>query len=96
MTEQLRALGKFRATIAFLNDESNKSTVNTGIKLTPQIIIRYHIPNRAILMEFPPRPVDYLGNSRCINNARSPHIQCAVNPTGDCGDCKDYRDIAED
>jgi hypothetical protein len=39
---------------------------------------------------------NYLGNPSCINNARSPYLQCAVNPTGDCGDCKDFRDIVED
>jgi hypothetical protein len=37
-----------------------------------------------------------IGNARCINNARSPYLQCAINPTGDCGDCKDYREIVED
>jgi hypothetical protein len=37
-----------------------------------------------------------IGNARCINNARSPYIQCAINPMGDCSDCKDYRDIVED
>jgi Family of unknown function (DUF6464) len=29
-----------------------------------------------------------LGDQSCINNARSEYLQCAVNPSGDCGDCK--------
>jgi hypothetical protein len=101
MAEQLAEFKRFRAMIAFLDKKSSKSTTNTtGIKIViqfaPQIIIHYHIPNPAILMEFPPRLADYLGNSSCINNARSSYLQCAVNPMGDCGDCKDYRDIVED
>jgi tetratricopeptide (TPR) repeat protein len=38
----------------------------------------------------------YLGNPSCINNARSPYLQCVINPTGDCSDCKDYREIVEE
>lgn len=30
------------------------------------------------------------GDETCINNAHSIHLQCAVNPEGDCKSCKDY------
>ncbi|WP_242049225.1 DUF6464 family protein [Aulosira sp. FACHB-615] len=29
-----------------------------------------------------------LGNSSCKFNTRSPYMQCAVNPKGDCDDCR--------
>ncbi|MBH8566727.1 hypothetical protein I8748_32025 [Nostoc sp. CENA67] len=29
-----------------------------------------------------------LGDSSCRFNARSPHVQCAVNPKGDCASCR--------
>jgi Family of unknown function (DUF6464) len=35
-----------------------------------------------------------LGDQACINNARSEYLQCAVNPSGDCGDCK-HREVEE-
>lgn len=38
----------------------------------------------------------YLGNPNCINNARSPYLQCAINPMGDCSNCKDFSDIVEE
>jgi hypothetical protein len=47
----------------------------------------FDIPSSAMM------PDDHIGNPSCINNARSSYLQCAVNPMGDCGDCKDYRDI---
>jgi Family of unknown function (DUF6464) len=31
-----------------------------------------------------------LGDPTCINNARSPYLQCAVNPSGVCGSCKHW------
>lgn len=37
---------------------------------------------------------DYLGNPICANNARSPYLQCAVNPLGNCNDCQDFRDLS--
>jgi hypothetical protein len=33
-------------------------------------------------------PHQLLGDQACINNARSQYLQCAINPAGDCGDCK--------
>jgi Family of unknown function (DUF6464) len=30
-----------------------------------------------------------LGDERCLNNARSEYLQCAINPYGDCKTCKD-------
>jgi Family of unknown function (DUF6464) len=35
-----------------------------------------------------------LGDQDCINNARSEYLQCAINPSGDCGDCK-HREVEE-
>lgn len=32
----------------------------------------------------------YLGDPSCKFNARSPLLQCAVNPKGDCGECGFY------
>lgn len=31
-----------------------------------------------------------IGDITCQLNARSPHIRCAVNPTGPCDDCRFY------
>jgi Family of unknown function (DUF6464) len=35
-----------------------------------------------------------LGDQACINNAKSEYLQCAINPSGDCGSCK-HRQTAE-
>ncbi|WP_375495607.1 DUF6464 family protein [uncultured Nostoc sp.] len=32
----------------------------------------------------------FIGDVTCKNNARSPYLQCAINPRGECQDCKDY------
>lgn len=32
--------------------------------------------------------VGCLGDPSCKFNARSPYVQCAVNPKGDCADCQ--------
>jgi hypothetical protein len=32
-----------------------------------------------------------IGNILCAYNALSPTLQCAVNPTGDCGTCKEFK-----
>lgn len=37
----------------------------------------------------------FIGNPNCINNALSPHLQCAVNPTGDCSECPHFEQIQE-
>jgi hypothetical protein len=34
-----------------------------------------------------------IGDSSCAFNARSPHLRCAVNPTGPCTDCRFYEPI---
>lgn len=34
-----------------------------------------------------------LGDSSCEFNARSPYLQCVINPTGDCSDCEDREDL---
>ena len=35
------------------------------------------------------RPVTkyFIGDTNCINNARSPYIRCAINPEGPCDEC---------
>lgn len=39
------------------------------------------------------RPVTkyFIGDTTCINNARSPYIRCAVNPEGPCNECVHYQ-----
>lgn len=39
-----------------------------------------------------PQP-QFIGDVNCENNARSPYLQCAVNPSGECRLCKDYERI---
>lgn len=36
--------------------------------------------------------VDYLGDPSCKFNARSPLLQCAVKPDGDCATCQHYEE----
>ncbi|MCC5636311.1 DUF6464 family protein [Nostoc sp. CHAB 5844] len=38
----------------------------------------------------PADTVGCLGDHKCKFNARSPILQCAVNPKGDCGDCQHF------
>ncbi len=33
----------------------------------------------------------HIGDLSCAYNARSPHIRCAVNPSGPCQNCLDYQ-----
>lgn len=33
---------------------------------------------------------EWIGDSRCKYNARSPHLRCAVNPAGDCKNCQHF------
>jgi hypothetical protein len=33
----------------------------------------------------------HLGDPTCLNNAKSAHLRCAVNPCGPCEGCKDYQ-----
>lgn len=32
----------------------------------------------------------YIGDTTCANNARSPYIRCAINPSGPCDTCSHY------
>jgi hypothetical protein len=34
-----------------------------------------------------------IGDTSCAFNARSPHLRCAVNPSGPCTDCRFYEPI---
>lgn len=38
------------------------------------------------------RPVTkyYIGDTTCINNAHSPYLRCAINPSGPCDECAHY------
>ena len=38
------------------------------------------------------RPVTkyYIGDTTCINNAHSPYLRCAINPSGPCDECPHY------
>jgi hypothetical protein len=33
---------------------------------------------------------DYIGDISCRNNAKSPYLRCAINPSGPCEDCSSY------
>jgi hypothetical protein len=35
----------------------------------------------------------FIGDTSCLNNARSPYLRCAINPDGGCLSCKDYEKI---
>ena len=32
----------------------------------------------------------FIGDTSCINNARSPYIRCAINPEGPCEECSHF------
>ncbi|MEL6578784.1 MAG: DUF6464 family protein [Cyanobacteria bacterium J06621_12] len=32
----------------------------------------------------------FIGDTTCVNNARSPYIRCAINPEGPCDECKHF------
>ncbi|MEH2148575.1 DUF6464 family protein [Nostoc sp.] len=34
-----------------------------------------------------------IGDVGCKWNARSPHLRCAINPSGECQGCKDYEGV---
>jgi hypothetical protein len=36
---------------------------------------------------------DLVGDISCRYNARSPHLRCAINPSGPCGTCYHYEAI---
>ena len=38
----------------------------------------------------------FIGDSSCVNNARSPYIRCAVNPEGPCDECKHFEKSPRD
>ena len=33
---------------------------------------------------------NFVGDTSCINNAQSPHLRCAINPSGPCDGCSHY------
>lgn len=41
----------------------------------------------------PPQPLNqnYIGDTSCKFNARSPHLRCAINPDGPCDGCVHYQ-----
>lgn len=36
---------------------------------------------------------EMIGDLSCRHNARSPHLRCAVNPSGPCRNCHDYASL---
>ncbi len=32
----------------------------------------------------------FIGDTTCVNNAKSPYIRCAINPDGPCDECQHY------
>jgi len=36
------------------------------------------------------RHSDYIGDISCRNNAKSPYLRCAINPSGPCENCTSY------
>ncbi|WP_242057062.1 MULTISPECIES: DUF6464 family protein [Oscillatoriales] len=39
----------------------------------------------------PPAELEYIGDTSCKFNARSPYLRCTVNPLGPCQDCPHYQ-----
>ncbi|MEH1822129.1 MAG: DUF6464 family protein [Nostoc sp.] len=35
----------------------------------------------------------FISDVTCKNNARSPHLRCAIKPDGPCHECKDYEEV---
>ena len=35
---------------------------------------------------------DYIGDVSCRNNAKSPYLRCAINPSGPCEGCSSYEE----
>ena len=55
----------------------------------PQIRTRYSLEYEESY--FPDRTAKYfIGDVTCINNAKSPYIRCAINPSGPCAECSHY------
>ena len=41
--------------------------------------------------DYPQRETKYfIGDTTCRNNAHSPYIRCAINPSGPCEECSHY------
>lgn len=34
----------------------------------------------------------FLGDTNCVNNARSSYLRCAINPSGPCNECSHYEE----
>ena len=55
-------------------------------------IVTYDDRHEATLLRERRRTVTkyFIGDTSCVNNARSPYIRCAINPEGPCEDCRHY------
>ncbi len=52
----------------------------------------YYYDRESYIMSDRRRPITkyYIGDTTCVNNAHSPYIRCAINPSGPCDDCSHY------
>jgi hypothetical protein len=51
------------------------------------------VPNRAVTGDFFEVPEErsfFIGETSCRYNARSPHLRCAIDPSGPCEGCLHY------
>ncbi|MFB2917343.1 MULTISPECIES: DUF6464 family protein [Aerosakkonema] len=44
-----------------------------------------------LVMPPPQIDLEYIGDTSCKFNARSPYLRCTVNPLGPCQDCHHYQ-----
>ncbi|MFB2839119.1 DUF6464 family protein [Floridanema evergladense] len=44
-----------------------------------------------VIVPTQPLNQNYIGDTSCKFNARSPHLRCAINPDGPCDSCTHYQ-----
>jgi hypothetical protein len=62
----------------------------TDAQALSEILSRTGVTVNEFNSAFENKTPQLLGDLTCLNNARSPYLQCAINPTGECDRCKDY------
>lgn len=57
----------------------------------------YYYDRESYIISDRRRPITkyFIGDTTCANNARSPYIRCAINPSGPCDDCSHYEKRAQ-
>lgn len=75
---RIRVLNHYRRR---LNRDSNLSAFN---------LRRFERDNFFFLTDSPERYDDFIGDITCRNNAKSPYLRCAINPSGPCEECSHY------